>query len=390
MAEFLRISGKDLGSLALGDHCPRCFWAQRRAPKGIPFQIFPGIFSSIDSFTKKVVHQWFDAIGAPIWLGSLGPLTGYQHPPHFSKFQVRHSGTGVLLTGAPDAIFTKPDGSLIIADYKTAKFTDAQDALLAMYEIQLTAYAYIANGLGWPPVVAIALIYAEPMTELVDAAPQSAGRDHGFVLPFKAIVKPLPLDLTRVDPLLERFRDLVELATAPAGRPGCKDCVKLDGLLSVMSAASPHQNVVREESRFVKAAEDLVTNENEVEALRRAVNELPKTGTSVYKIPGCSPNDDDRYTEPGNFAVIRSKLISAGVQFWDGPDYGKHLIFELDGNSINILCVSADSMAAMAATTALVTRLAEFPEFAAILRGKRERYKIFRVIYAMLNGHDSD
>ena len=49
---------------------------------------------------------------------------------------------------------------------------------------------------------------------------------------------------------------------------------------------------------------------------------------------------------------------------------------------------SADSMAAMAATTALVTRLAEFPEFVAMLRGKKERYKIFRVIYAMLNGQE--
>ena len=140
-------------------------------------------------------------------------------------------------------------------------------------------------------------------------------------------------------------------------------------------------------NRLAKRAGDLVTNE--IEALRRAVDELPRTGTSAYKIPGCSPNDDDRYTEPRNLATIKSKLISAGVPFWDGPDYGKHLIFELDGNSINVLCVPTDSMAAMAATTALVTRLAEFPEFVAMLKVKRERYKIFRVIYAMLNGQDT-
>jgi hypothetical protein len=121
MGELLRVSGKDLGSMALAEHCPRCFWAQRHAPYGLPFQIFPGIFSSIDSYTKKVVHEWFDASGAPTWLGSLGPLSGYQEPPHFSKFQVRDPDTGVLLTGAPDAIFTKPDGSLIIADYKTSR-----------------------------------------------------------------------------------------------------------------------------------------------------------------------------------------------------------------------------------------------------------------------------
>lgn len=243
MAELLRVSGKDLGSLALGEHCPRCFWTQRLAPNGIPFQIFPGIFSSIDSFTKKVVHQWFDSTGAPEWLGSLGPLAGYQEPPHYSKFQVRHAATGVLLTGAPDAIFTKSDGSLVIADYKTAKFTDSQDALLPMYEVQLTAYAYIARAIGWPPVAAIALIYAEPMTDLLDAAPSNAARDHGFVMSFKATVKPLPLDLDRVEPLLERFRRVVELKTAPPGRAGCKDCVKLDGIVALMKGVGAESDV---------------------------------------------------------------------------------------------------------------------------------------------------
>lgn len=236
MTELLRVSGKNLGSLALAEHCPRCFWIQRLATNGLPFQIFPGIFSSIDSFTKKVVHQWFDATGAPRWLGSLGPLTGYVEPPHFSKFQVRDATTGVLLTGAPDAIFTKADGSLVIADYKTAKFTDSQDALLAMYEVQLTAYAYIASKLGWAPISAIALIYAEPMTDLNDAAPGNAARDTGFFMPFKATVKPLPLDIGRVEPLLERFRRLVELKTPPPGRPGCKDCQRVDGMVALMSA----------------------------------------------------------------------------------------------------------------------------------------------------------
>jgi hypothetical protein len=236
VGELLRVSGKDLGSLALAEHCPRCFWVQRHAPNGLPFQIFPGIFSSIDSYTKKVVHQWFDANGAPKWLGPLGPLSGYQEPPHFSKFQVRDPSTGVLLTGAPDAIFTKADGSLIIGDYKTAKFTDSQDALLPMYEVQLTAYAYLAKELGWAPVVGIALIYAEPMTDLADAAPGNAAREHGFIMPFKATVKSLALDLARIPPLLTRFRGLVEQPTAPAGRNGCKDCVKLDGVVAVMKA----------------------------------------------------------------------------------------------------------------------------------------------------------
>jgi len=58
MAEVLRISDKNLGALALPDFCPRCFWLKTKARNKLPFQIFTGIFSSIDAYTKRVVHAW--------------------------------------------------------------------------------------------------------------------------------------------------------------------------------------------------------------------------------------------------------------------------------------------------------------------------------------------
>ncbi len=51
----LRISAKTLGELALPGFCLRCFWLKLHA-RQLPFQIFPGIFSSIDAYTKRVVH----------------------------------------------------------------------------------------------------------------------------------------------------------------------------------------------------------------------------------------------------------------------------------------------------------------------------------------------
>ena len=55
MPDQLRISAKNLGGLAKPDFYPRCFWLKSRA-RQLPFQIFPGIFSSIDAYTKRVVH----------------------------------------------------------------------------------------------------------------------------------------------------------------------------------------------------------------------------------------------------------------------------------------------------------------------------------------------
>jgi len=52
----LHIPAKILDELALPDCCPRCFWLKLKAQNRLPFQIFPGIFSSIDAYTKRVVH----------------------------------------------------------------------------------------------------------------------------------------------------------------------------------------------------------------------------------------------------------------------------------------------------------------------------------------------
>jgi hypothetical protein len=47
MSEPITISAKNLGAVAMPDFCPRCFWITMHA-EGIPYQIFPGIFSSIE------------------------------------------------------------------------------------------------------------------------------------------------------------------------------------------------------------------------------------------------------------------------------------------------------------------------------------------------------
>ena len=231
----LRISGKELGQLALPGFCPRCFWIGRHAPGGLPYQIFPGIFSSIDAYTKRVVHQYFDTHHrAPEWLAPLGPIASYREPPHHSIFNTRHAMTGILLTGALDAIFERPDGSLVLADYKTARFTGAQDALLPMYEVQLNAYAYIAAALDWPPVSALALIYTEPETGYDHAKPEQSARPQGYAMTFAARILPVALEPGRIEPLLVRVRELHAMDVPPGGRAGCEDCRKLSGVLALI------------------------------------------------------------------------------------------------------------------------------------------------------------
>ena len=66
-----KISAKALGALAMPDSCDRCTWIKLKV-KNLPFQIFPGIFSTIDAYTKKIVHHWIDGRSNP----KSGSITG--------------------------------------------------------------------------------------------------------------------------------------------------------------------------------------------------------------------------------------------------------------------------------------------------------------------------
>ncbi len=156
------ISGKDLGQLALKDFCPRCFWIERKLGKAPG--IFPGIFSSIDSLTKKSVKRsYLERDCLPGWL----PIEGAVRPIEFPRISVPMLEYGNwILTGDPDEVFEMDDGSYHIVDYKTAKFTNKQDELLPMYQVQLNAYALALPVYNIKPISKLSLLYCEPKEEL--------------------------------------------------------------------------------------------------------------------------------------------------------------------------------------------------------------------------------
>jgi hypothetical protein len=232
--ESIRISGKSLGELALPNFCPRCFWIKLHCSYKLPYQIFPGIFSTIDSYTKKITSMHFEQHQrVPDWFGGFGSLEKPVKIPHHSKFCVVDPDTNILLTGAPDEILQRNDGSYFIIDYKTAKFTGTQDLLLPMYEVQLNSYAYIGERVGFKPISGLGLLYYEPQTGISVDDIDSFIIDDGFLMHFSGKLLPIKLKPDNIPSLLRRVREIYELPQIPDGVEGCKDCQLLNTLLSI-------------------------------------------------------------------------------------------------------------------------------------------------------------
>ncbi|HUT44502.1 MAG TPA: hypothetical protein VMW95_09210 [Desulfobacterales bacterium] len=220
--EQIQISAKNLGAIALDDFCPRCFWIKLHTKK-LPWQIFPGIFSSIDAYTKKVAHAWIDNPGKrPKFIDDLG-VTGWRKPLWHNKSKIDIPEFGITLTGVADDIWLLGEKGIHIPDAKTARYTDAQDKLIPMYKVQLNGYAKIYSGLG-ENVTGLSMIYMEPLTDEL-AAIGGAYPDF-FKMQFDPKFVPVEVDIESLDPLFAKTREIFD-GPIPTQRNGCKDCEAL-------------------------------------------------------------------------------------------------------------------------------------------------------------------
>lgn len=221
-----RISAKDLGALVMPDFCPRCFWIKRNIKK-LPWQIFPGIFSSIDSYTKKMVHNYFDILSAPPpWLPEIKDAKRYLKTLHWSKFIRRDPETGITVSGVTDDVFECEDLSRIIVDYKTAKFTENADKLFPIYEVQLNGYAWVEEGFGSKVRDDLPLIYCEPVTEPDILRIEDTGFNMSFLVKSVLIKKQTEM----IPALLKTVHDILSNGI-PASNETCEDCTSLDNIL---------------------------------------------------------------------------------------------------------------------------------------------------------------
>ena len=111
--------------------CPKCFYIDNRLgikrPPGFPFNLN----SAVDALLKKEFDKYRDEQKPHPWMVKYGiDAVPFQHEEidiwreNFKGVQFLHEATGMLVTGAVDDVWVKPDGELIVVDYKSTSKND--------------------------------------------------------------------------------------------------------------------------------------------------------------------------------------------------------------------------------------------------------------------------
>ncbi len=228
----IRVSPRHLGQMRRPNFCGHCFWYSVALGFRHPFDMsMPGILFNMDRFEKILVEAHFKSHkSAPKWLLSLG----CKEPIAFTaKMTEDLPKLGLTLVGMPDAVFKKKDGSLVLVDYKTAKYKGADDPFMPIYETQLWGYARLLEHAGVGTVSSAALVYFA--NTLSDYGEKSLDllTSEGLRVPFAVQIHEVKLDLPALNPLLKAFRDYADRSAPPESVDGCKVCKRLNLLFDL-------------------------------------------------------------------------------------------------------------------------------------------------------------
>lgn len=164
----------------------------------------------------------------PKWLEEMGDIVGYDPIKHWSKNLYEDKKSGITLSGVPDDILVRRDGSRAIIDWKTSVFSKNQDILMPIYLVQVNVYAILSG----TPSTDLYLVYMEPQTAQECVSGNTTG--DGFKMGFNAKVIPVENNRSMVRNALTTTRDIFNMDKPPVGRDGCKECLAVENLINLL------------------------------------------------------------------------------------------------------------------------------------------------------------
>jgi hypothetical protein len=283
--EAFTIAAKNLAALNMPGVDLRAFWFLMHLDFKHAWDVFPRIFNDFDALQKRMTHIHFDQNGTPP--ASFGPFADATAYVQVGRLQVWDKATNITLKAVPDDVFELEDGTLSVIDYKTSRYSKGQDALLPLYEAQLSIYASVLESLGKGDVAKAGLIYFEPITDGDDDDVLDLITTKGYRLNWRTRPVEIDVDFGNVRKLLKLARKLYDMSTPPTCKnPDCFDCMSIDALYrlrrSVDSAKSgaTDQNQDGETKRFC-----LRLQQEGFDAAFSAVHATPSAShTNIWKL----------------------------------------------------------------------------------------------------------
>lgn len=185
------------------------------------------INSAVDTLLKKE----FDEYRAkqephPIMTANQVDAVPYQHEKLndwrdalHKGMQHLHKSTNLLLTGAVDDIWVKPNGEIIIVDYKaTSKKGEVSidGPYQVAYKRQMDFYAWLFRQEGFKVSDTGYFVYANALTEDVPRFEDTVN--------FKTVLIPYNVDTSWVEEIVQKIKATLESDQVPESNPECEQC----------------------------------------------------------------------------------------------------------------------------------------------------------------------
>ena len=207
--------------------CPRCFYVDNRLgtgrPPGFPFNLN----SAVDALLKKEfdIHR-ADKTAHPIMEQYGVDAVPFVHPQidiwreNFKGIEAKHEATGFTVSGAVDDVWVRPDGELIIVDYKSTSKDEKIEALDKDwhdgYKQQMEVYQWLFRQNGFTVSDTGYFVYA------------NAGKDKKSfdgILEFEITLVPHKGNDAWVEPTLLKIKECLESDKLPSAGEKCDYCV---------------------------------------------------------------------------------------------------------------------------------------------------------------------
>jgi hypothetical protein len=234
MDEQVRITGKNLGYLALEKYCPHCLWYLLRFKFHPPFSGFGGaVWGWLEKMQRDTVTHLIDRDSClPEEFAPLCSIKSrVEFKRHWTSFGYLHK-SGVFIYGTPDDIFELSNGELCVIDYKSAKNKGTEDEFFPQYRVQVISYGNIAEfGLELGKIGTAGLMYWEAEVDKFD--PSKHFKNGAMFPSWKVGVVPVDVDYKILDPLLKELQSVWNSKMPPEGIMGCKNCTLLARLIVI-------------------------------------------------------------------------------------------------------------------------------------------------------------